>query len=84
MEQYLIILEYRVDKDWFNDPSEVLKINLQELKIEKTISEFEIKQTEYTEKEFVSEIRVLSNLNKEDMFNHLKNHSTRIEKWNIK
>lgn len=84
MEQYLIILEYRVDKDWFNDPSEVLKINLQELKIEKTISEFEIKQTEYTEKEFVSEIRVLSNLNKEDMFNHLKNNSTRIEKWNIK
>ena len=84
MEQYLIILEYRVDKNWFNDPSEVLKINLQELKIEKTISEFEIKQTEYTEKEFVSEIRVLSNLNKEDMFNHLKNNSTRIEKWNIK
>ena len=36
------------------------------------------------EKEFVSEIRVLSNLNKEDMLNHLKNHSTRIEKWNIK
>ena len=79
--KYLINIEYRVGKDWFNDPMEVLKTALH---FNTIIDSYEIKSTSYEGKDFVADIKLISKVDKDTMRRYLDGHSTRAEKYTIK
>lgn len=81
--KYLINLTYSVPKNWFNNPSDVLKNNLFNMKKDNTINDFEIKNLDYTNNDFIATIKTISNIDKSALMSYLKNNSTRIENWKL-
>ena len=81
--KYLINLTYSVPKNWFNSPSDILKNNLFNMKKDNMISDFEIKNLDYINNDFVATIKTISNVDKSTLMSYLKNHSTRIENWEL-
>ena len=81
--KYLINLTYSVPKNWFNSPSDVLKNNLSNIKKDNMISDFEIKNLNYINNDFVATIKTISNVDKSALMGYLKNHSTQIENWKL-
>jgi hypothetical protein len=79
--KYLINVEYRVSKDWFNDPLEVLKTALH---FNTVIDSYEIKSTSYEGKDFVADVKLISKIDKSTMRKYLDGQSTRAEKYTIK
>jgi len=78
---YLINIEYRVSKTWFDDPLEILKTQLH---FNTLLSSYEIKSTSYEGKDFVAEIKLISKVDKTTMRKYLDGHSTTSEKYTIK
>ena len=81
--QYFIRTKYTVNKNWFNDPSEVLKTNLHGLKVANTIDSSEIKNMEYDGNDFVAYVNFHTNLNKPSFMKKLEGSSTSSEQWEI-
>jgi hypothetical protein len=80
-EKYLINVEYRVSKTWFNDPLEVLKTNMH---FNTLLVSYEIKSTSYEGKDFVAEIKLISKVDKAALRKWFDGHSTTSEKYTIK
>jgi hypothetical protein len=81
--QYFIRTKYTVNKNWFNDPLEVLKTNLHGLKVANTIDSSEIKNMEHDRNDFVAYVNFHTNLNKPSFMKKLEGSSTSSEQWEI-
>ncbi len=78
---YLINIEYRVSKAWFDDPLEVLKTQLH---FNTLLDSYNIKSTSYEGEDFVAEIKLISKVDKTTMRKYLDGHSTTSEKYTLK
>jgi hypothetical protein len=79
--KYLINVEYRVSKTWFNNPLEVLKTNLH---FNTLLDSYEIKSTSYESKDFVADVKMISKGDKNTLRKYLDGHSTSSETYTIK
>jgi len=81
--QYFIRTKYTVNKNWFNDPLEVLKTTLYGLKVANTIDSSEVKDIEYEGDDFVAYVNFHTNLDKPSFIEKLEGSSTTSEHWEI-
>ena len=79
--KYLINVEYRVSKTWFDDPLEILKTQLH---FNTLLDSYEIKSTSYEGKDFVADVKVISKGDKSALRKYLNGHSTSSETYTIK
>lgn len=79
--KYLINVEYRVSKTWFDDPLEILKTQLH---FNTLLDSYEIKSTSYEGKDFVANVKMIAKSDKNALRKYLDGHSTSSETYTIK
>jgi|688.fasta_scaffold1165517_1 hypothetical protein len=79
--KYLINMEYRVSRTWFNNPLDVLKSALHSHPL---LDSYEIKSTSYVGKDFVADVKMISKADKPTLRKWFDENSTSSEKYTIK
>jgi hypothetical protein len=78
--KYLIHLTYKVDENWFTNPIEISNTTLHFLS---GVVSYELKDSYNNGGKFIAHYKLITNINKQELYKNLLGSSTNSEEWTI-